>query len=57
MVKLQLLRKSYKFKDTFYQIDQRYVQSQDIFAELVDIALRLDQKKELQKFSLRMQLD
>ena len=56
MVKLQFLCKSYKFKDTFYQIDQCYVKNQDIFEDLVQIALRLDQKKELEKFSLRMQL-
>ena len=56
MVKMQLLCKSYEFKDTFYQIDQCYVKNQDIFEELVQIALRLDQKKELEKFSLRMHL-
>ena len=56
MVKLQFLCKSYNFKDTFYQIDQCYVQNQDVFEELVQIALRLDQKKELEKFSLRMHL-
>ena len=56
MVKMQLLCKSYKFKDTFYQIDQCYVKNQDIFEELLQIALRLDQKKELEKFSLRMHL-
>ena len=56
MVKLQFLCKSYKFKDTIYQIDQCYVKNQDTFEDLVQIALRLDQKKELEKFSLRMQL-
>ena len=56
VVKMQFLCKSYKFKNTFYQIDQCYVENQDIFEELVQIALRLDQKKETEKFSLRMQL-
>ena len=56
MVKMQFLCKSYNFKDTFYQIDQCYVKNQDIFEELVQIALRLGQKKELEKFSLRMHL-
>ena len=56
MVKMQFLCKSYKFKDTLYQIDQCYVKNQDIFEELVQIALTLDQKKELEKFSLRMHL-
>ena len=52
MVKMQFLSKSYKFKDTFYQIYQSYVKSQDIFEELVQIAFSLDQRKELEKFSL-----
>ena len=54
MVKMQFLSKSYKFKDTFYHIYQSYVKSQDIFEELVQIALSLDQRKELEKFSLLM---
>ena len=54
MVKMQFLSKSYKFKDAFYQIYQSYVKNQDIFEELVQIAIRLDQRKELEKFSLRM---
>ena len=49
MVKMPFLCKSYKFKDTFYQIYQSYVKNQDIFEELVQIALRLDQRKELEK--------
>ena len=56
MVKMQFLSKSYKFKDTFYQIYQSYVKSQDIFEELVQTALSLDQRKELEKFSLLMEL-
>ena len=56
MVKMQFLCKSYNFNDTFYQIDQCYVKNQDIFEELVQIALRFDQKKELDKISLRMHL-
>ena len=54
VLKVRFLSKYYKFKGSYHQIYQCFVKNQDIFEELVQIAWRLDQKKDLENFSLLM---